>query len=191
MAIGIQNLPNIVPPDASFPNGRIRDNDGTGNGTPVEQLSCDDQFQFFAKLLRRAGINPNVFPESEYYGHQYHDALNAIILAVVGKAISWTNIPLANGWIAGAQTPQWRKNNFGAVEFRGQLNGTGASSDDITATGVFPNAGYNVQMPSARVHVSTLVTDAIFISVQTSGKILSTDHANSLTLSLDTLSYFI
>lgn len=84
MGRGLQNLPNRTTPDSDYPNGRIKDNDGSGNGTPVNQFTNDDIHQFLAKMLRRAGITPNGLPENEYSGHQYHQALDAIIAFSTG-----------------------------------------------------------------------------------------------------------
>lgn len=103
----------------------------------------------------------------------------------------WKNIPLQNSWVAsGSSTPQY-KVSVGKVQFRGQVDGTGASSGNITNTGVLPSAGYNVAMPSNRLHVTTLATDAIPVSVTTSGQMNSQDHANTSALYLEGLQYFI
>ncbi len=78
MAIGIQNYPNVEFDDGSnadYPQGRSKDNNGSGNGTPVNRLTLGDYQQFFAKMLREASINANGLPESEYTGLQYFQAL--------------------------------------------------------------------------------------------------------------------
>lgn len=81
MARGLQDYPNVLYGDGSnsdFPQGRSKDNDGSGNGTPVNEFTLGDYQQFFAKLLREAGINANGLPESEYNGLQYFEALLAV-----------------------------------------------------------------------------------------------------------------
>jgi hypothetical protein len=75
MAIGLQNLENVDPPDDDYPFGKVRDNDGTGNGTPANTRTLGDFHQFFAKLLEDAVITPNGMPESAYSGFQYNEAL--------------------------------------------------------------------------------------------------------------------
>lgn len=79
MAIGLQNYPRIQSPDSDFPDGRLKDNDGSTPGTPINELTNGDIHQFFAKLMRLAGIAPNELPESEYVGFQYVDALEDFV----------------------------------------------------------------------------------------------------------------
>ncbi len=75
MAIGIENYPNIDGPDSDYPKGKIRDNTGAGDGTPVDTEVYGDVHQFLAKLLRMAGITANALPDNEYSGFQYIQAL--------------------------------------------------------------------------------------------------------------------
>jgi hypothetical protein len=74
MAVGIQNYPNIDPPDFDFPNGRTTDNPGNFLGTPVNLITLGDYQQWFAKIMRIAGLNADGIPDSEYNGFQYLDA---------------------------------------------------------------------------------------------------------------------
>lgn len=75
MAVGIQNYPNINAPDGDYPNGSIKNKDGTSHGTPVNRLTANDMHQFFAKILREAEVEANGLPDSEYVGNQYYQAL--------------------------------------------------------------------------------------------------------------------
>jgi hypothetical protein len=75
MARGLINYINIDAPDSDYPDGRVRNNNGSGNGTPLTELELGDYHQFFAKMMREAGITPNGLPDNEYTGHQYFDAL--------------------------------------------------------------------------------------------------------------------
>jgi hypothetical protein len=76
MATNKKLAPNIDNSDlVNFPNGRIKDNDGTGDGTPVNRLIYSDLHEFFAKLMREAGISYNALPESEGNGYQLIAAL--------------------------------------------------------------------------------------------------------------------
>lgn len=74
MSRGLENYPNIDPPDSDYPSGRSKDNPGNNTGTPVKELTLGDYQQFFAKLMRIAGITPNNLPDNEYNGFQYVDA---------------------------------------------------------------------------------------------------------------------
>ena len=60
---------------ANFPDGRIKDNDGSGNGTSVNEVVYGDIHETFAKLMRLAGKSFNALPDSEQFGYQYVDAL--------------------------------------------------------------------------------------------------------------------
>lgn len=76
MATNKKLAPNIDNSDlVNFPNGRIKDNDGTGDGTPVNRLIYSDLHEFFAKLMRLAAISYNALPESEGNGYQLIAAL--------------------------------------------------------------------------------------------------------------------
>jgi hypothetical protein len=72
MATGIQNFPNIIPADADYLDGDIKD---APSGTPVNRSTNGDIQQFFAKLLRVAGITPNGLRDNESNGYQLYDAL--------------------------------------------------------------------------------------------------------------------
>jgi hypothetical protein len=75
MARGIQNFPNIISPDSDYPSGRIKDDTGANDGTPIDEETNGDIQEFFAKLMRLAAITPNTLPDNEYSGHQYVQAL--------------------------------------------------------------------------------------------------------------------
>src|SRR5579859_6342310 len=79
MATDKLSAPNIDNSDSTnFPNGRIKDNTGTGDGTPVNRLLYSDIHEFFAKLMRMAKIPYNGLPESEGNGYQLIQALQAL-----------------------------------------------------------------------------------------------------------------
>jgi hypothetical protein len=76
MAIGIENQANIIPAGtAGYPNGDIKDRIGATAGTPVNKKVYADMHQFFAKMMRKAGITANNTPDNETNGFQYLDAL--------------------------------------------------------------------------------------------------------------------
>lgn len=75
MARIIPNLPNATTPDSDYPYGRIKDNDGTGNGVAVNEFTNGDFHQFFARLMDQAGISANGLPDNDYTGFQLVEAL--------------------------------------------------------------------------------------------------------------------
>lgn len=108
MSINKLTSPNIDNSDpANFPNGRIKDNDGTGNGTPVNRFIYSDIHEYFAKLMRLAGIAYNNLPDNTTNGYQLVDAaialagkndfitpLNTIVLVVMGVNTNVISVPL-------------------------------------------------------------------------------------------------
>jgi hypothetical protein len=69
---------NVITSDPAFPNGRIRNNTGTGNGTPVNEQVYGDIHTNKDKLLDLYGIDANGLPDNETNGYQYIDALRAL-----------------------------------------------------------------------------------------------------------------
>lgn len=90
--IGIQNFPNIHAPDSTFPNGSIRDQTLSLPGTPVNKETVGDMYEFFAKLMREAGITANGIPDNEYNGNQLFAALWNLINFTSVRVI--TGLPL-------------------------------------------------------------------------------------------------
>lgn len=63
------------PIDTSYPVGDIKDDSGAGDGTELDRTSNADIQQFFAKIMRIGNVSYNHFPENEYTGFQFIDAL--------------------------------------------------------------------------------------------------------------------
>ncbi len=70
------NIDNSDP--ANYPDGRIKDNTGTGNGTPVNRNVYGDIHSNISKLLRLYSIQPNQLPDNETNGFQIIEALVAL-----------------------------------------------------------------------------------------------------------------
>lgn len=71
--------PNIDNSDPiNFPNGRIKNNDGSGNGTAVNEQTKGDIHEFFDKCMRLYGIAHNGFPDNEANGYQTIEAVRAL-----------------------------------------------------------------------------------------------------------------
>lgn len=58
-----------------YPNGRIKDSTGAGDGTPVNEQIYGDIHEAFAKLMRLAGIPFSGLPDNELNSYQYIDAM--------------------------------------------------------------------------------------------------------------------
>lgn len=72
--IPLQDKVNVDAPDSDYPFGKVRDDNGTGNGTPVDFDFLHDYTQFFEKLMDASGITPNGLPDNEYSGFQLYEA---------------------------------------------------------------------------------------------------------------------
>lgn len=71
-----QNIDNSNPAD--YPNARIRNNDGSGNGTPVDESVYGDIHEFHAKIMREAKVDYNNLPDNNTNGYQLYDALMSL-----------------------------------------------------------------------------------------------------------------
>lgn len=70
------NIDNSSP--LVYPNGRIQDNTGSGNGTPVNNYVYSDLHEMKDKLMRLYNIDYNGLPDNETNGFQTVDALRAL-----------------------------------------------------------------------------------------------------------------
>ena len=72
-------LQNINKSDLpNYPNGRIKDNTGNNDGTPVNEFVYGDIHELFARLMRRAGILYNGLPDNVTNKYQLEQALVAL-----------------------------------------------------------------------------------------------------------------
>ena len=79
MARNKETLQNIDLSDPSnYLNGRIKDNTGSGDGTPVNERVYGDFHQLFAKLMNLSGLSFNNLPENETNGYQFIDSLRSL-----------------------------------------------------------------------------------------------------------------
>jgi hypothetical protein len=74
----LSSNPNVILSDSNYPNGRIRNNTGTGNGTPVNESVYGDIHVNKDKLMDLYGITPNELPDNEANGYQIIEAMRAL-----------------------------------------------------------------------------------------------------------------
>jgi hypothetical protein len=72
----------------NYPNKRVRNNDGSGNGTPVDESMYGDIHEFHAKIMRDAKTLYNGLPDNNNNGYQLYDSL----MLLAGKNDLITNI---------------------------------------------------------------------------------------------------
>lgn len=87
---------------ANYPDGRLKDNTGAGNGTPVNEKTNGDLFQTIAKLMRLYGITPNGLPDNESNGYQIIDAMRALAskndyILTIGSSAGALTVPVKIG----------------------------------------------------------------------------------------------
>lgn len=75
----LNSNPNVDQSDLfNFPDGRIKDNDGSGNGTGINERTNGDIHQTISRLMRKYGIVPNNMPDNVTNGFQIVDAIQAL-----------------------------------------------------------------------------------------------------------------
>ena len=81
MAIRLKNKQNTSAENSEYPYGNIRDDDGSGNGTPVNMIVHQDYIQFFHRMMAKAienakdGFDYNDVEDNAYDGFQLYEAL--------------------------------------------------------------------------------------------------------------------
>lgn len=85
MAIKLENKTNVDPPSLDWPYGKIRDDDGLGNGTPVDEQIYGDFHQFFSSLLEKSGTVANGLPDNAANGFQLFQSLLDLIAGGVAN----------------------------------------------------------------------------------------------------------
>lgn len=76
--IPLSSKENATAPNAQFPYGQIKDDDGTGNGVPVNREVYQDLHTFFEKIMDVSNITPNGILDDAYNGYQLYLALLAL-----------------------------------------------------------------------------------------------------------------
>lgn len=75
--IKLADKPNVTPAGPTFNYGNITDDDGSGNGTPVNLIVYNDVHQFFETLMVYGGITPNGLVDNDDNGYQLISAFAA------------------------------------------------------------------------------------------------------------------
>lgn len=70
MAINFLSKPNVDNTDSSFPLGKIKDDNGSGNGTPISFEVYNDMHTFFQSMAHFADKTLNDLPDSENDGYE-------------------------------------------------------------------------------------------------------------------------
>lgn len=137
----LENKPNVVAPGGAYPYGNIRDNDGTGNGTPLNQLVHADFHQFFSKMFAESGIVANGLPDNATNTFQLFQALidnmhKAVSLHVVnallGNNYTTNDVVVLYGCVITATIPGSSSITSGAIYYNGKIYSVAANGAIVT-----------------------------------------------------------
>jgi len=117
MARKLSDIPNTTPINADYPNGKINDDTGSGNGTPVNEAVNGDIVQFFQKLLMGASITANTLPDNDGNGYQLIDALDIRIRDKMPPIDAWHNMTSGGNYDV-----DYRKTNLNTLQMKIQLS---------------------------------------------------------------------
>lgn len=131
---------NVNLSDPNYPNGRIRNNTGAGNGTPVNEAVYGDIHVNKDKLMDLYGIEANGLPDNEANGYQIIEALRALAskndfilpLSLVSGVI---NVPIKLGFMLDNEQVVCKAGFDLAAET--QIKGSDAPTFTITSVGSF------------------------------------------------------
>lgn len=75
----LANKTNVSAPDTDYEYGRIKDNAGLNDGTPVDVEVYGDMHQFLERLIDQSGVVANGLPDNKTNGYQLFEALQKLI----------------------------------------------------------------------------------------------------------------
>lgn len=141
MALSLASKQNVIAPGGNYPYGDIKDDDGTGNGTPVDRNVYADFHQFFARLMAQAGVTPNNLPDNSANGFQLYQAL--------------LNTISTNGPIITLEIGDWNMDSTGSVTVNapswllaGKVRGV-LSISILPDADVFIQKGYDLKITNS------------------------------------------
>jgi len=151
------NVDNSNPAD--YPDGRIKDNTGAGNGTPVNEFTKGDIHQTFLKAKRLYGIVENDLPDNETNGFQMLDGIialaskNDFILTISDNA-GILNVPVKLGYMIVGEQIVCKAGLDKSTQT--QIQGTDGALSTITYIGNFKTNEY-VRLIKTASNAITLV----------------------------------
>lgn len=134
------NINNSNPGD--YPKGRIRDNDGSQNGTPVNESVYGDIIQNCVKILAEAGISFSEQPDNVTNGYQLHDALmslagkNDLIQPITVFSANTLSIPIKIGIMKDREAVVF-DSNFNSINSHVLVRGSDLITKTLNIVGTF------------------------------------------------------
>jgi hypothetical protein len=123
-----------------YPDGRIKNNSGIGDGTPVDERIYGDLHQMVAKLMRLYGIIPNGLPDNETNGFQIIDGIKALAskndyVLPLTTALGFLNVPIKLASLQENEQVVCKAGSNFTVET--QIKGSDASTFTVSVLGSF------------------------------------------------------
>lgn len=157
MAIKLTSKENTEAVSTAYPFGNIKDDTGSGDGTPVDKAVYADFHQFFEKLMNAAGVTHNNLPDNQTNGFQLFDALKKIILDSM-QGEDWHQI----------STFSYRKGKDGFVYTKGYIK----FNESITLPSGYRPASQQI-VHSSGMDQSGVASNSIYIYINADGTITS------------------
>lgn len=92
MAIKLTSKPNTDPAGAPWPYGKIRDDDGSGNGTELNAFAHQDIHQFFESMMAYSGVVANDSLDNQTNTFQFLEALQKAISKRMGARLAGNDL---------------------------------------------------------------------------------------------------
>lgn len=100
----LASKPNVDTTDPDFPLGKILDDSGAGDGTPVSQEVYNDIHTFFETMMADAGITANGLFDNDNDGYQLLEALKGVVIGVIANTFQWVNAGTSFGFTPNSGT---------------------------------------------------------------------------------------
>jgi len=192
MARSLASKPNVVAPAGAYPYGRVKDNTGANDGTPVNELVYGDFHQFFERMIWQSGLAPNDLPENSINGFQYFDALQALIAykepwILVGAG---NPTPFGTDWnnYSGIAPTKYRKTKQGEVVITGVVSNGATNTNPVFTLPV----GYRPTHELKFSCTSLAGTNAVYtVTVGTNGNITLDNPQVTSVLYLNNIRFFV
>ena len=160
MAVTILDLENATPEDSDNIYGDITDDNGSGNGTPMNNKAFHDMFVFFQRLMQKGNVTPNHLPDNAYTGFQLFTALQNLF---TGTGIK-TPLTLLNSWVTAATAPSLRTDGIGNVYLSGNITAPGSDYYPF----VIPSG---MRPKSNRLFITFGTSGVCALSIQSTGNV--------------------
>jgi hypothetical protein len=160
----------------NYPDGRVRNNTGTGNGTPVNERVYGDIHQAIAKMMRLYDIVPNNLPDNETNGFQIIEAIMSLaskndFILPLSLNTGVLSVPIKLGFMRTGEQVVC-KASFDLAS-QTQIKGSDATTFTFTANGTFKTneyvriiktvSGVDIIRLVDNVSLNAMVSDLLFL----------------------------